>query len=345
MSNAVLSSSSSSSLRTAVVDAVQRLSLDMSAFISLLVEFDLSGEWAFDNAASCAHWVADRADIELCTVREWLRVGHALTLVDEIARRFADGRLSYSKVRVLTRLADVDNQHELCAIAERCPASRLLVDLARWRNERESDEDRDKRQRAATTLKWRLDADGMISGWFRYPPEIAAILTGAVDAYVARALRGQHAPAGDCSSRPVSKWPSLGQQRADALLAVLTDGGGRVVTEVVVHVRGDGCTLDDGTPVADSAVARLLSDAFIRLLIHDAERRPINASSRRRHPTVRQKRVVRERHRGCVDCGSTNLIQYDHNPDYEQTHHTIIEELEPRCAPCHHKRHAAQTPK
>jgi hypothetical protein len=53
MSISVLSSSSS--LRTAVVDAAQRLSLDMSSFISLLVDFDLSGEWAFDNAPCCAH--------------------------------------------------------------------------------------------------------------------------------------------------------------------------------------------------------------------------------------------------------------------------------------------------
>ena len=314
----------------------------MSAFIGLLVEFDLSGEWAFDNAPSCAHWVADRADEELCTVREWLRIGHALTGVDEVARRFADGRLSYSKVRTLTRVANVDNQHELCALAERVPASRLLIELAKWRNERETDDERHKRQRAATTLKWRLDADGMTVGWFRYPPEIAAILTGTVDATVARTLRGQRSPAGDPNSRTVSKWPSLGQQRADALLSVLTSGGGRVVTEVVVHVRGDGCTLDDGTPIADSVVARLLSEAFIRVLIHDAERRPINASGRRRHPTTRQKRVVHERDRGCVDCGSTDLLRYDHDPDYEQTHHTVIEELEPRCALCHHKRHAKQ---
>ncbi|HUP72470.1 MAG TPA: hypothetical protein VM282_05435 [Acidimicrobiales bacterium] len=97
----------------------------MSAFISVLVDFDMSGEWAFDNAPTCAHWVADRADTQLCTVREWLRIGHALRGVDEVARRFADGRLSYSKVKALTRLADADNQHELCAIAERVPASRL----------------------------------------------------------------------------------------------------------------------------------------------------------------------------------------------------------------------------
>jgi hypothetical protein len=322
-----------------VVAGARRLSLDMSALISLLVDFDLGGEWAFDNAPSCAHWVADRADIELCTVREWLRIGHALTVVDEVARRFADGRLSYSKVKALTRVADVDNQHELCALAERHPASRLPAELARWRNGRESDDDREQRQRAATTLRWHLDVDGMVVGGFRYPPEVFARLHAAVDARVARTQRGQHAPAGDRHSRTVSKWPSLGQQRADALVALITSGGARVATEVIVHVRGDGCTLDDGTPIADSAVARLLSQAFIRVLIHDAERRPINASSRQRHPTTRQKRVVRERDRKCVDCGSTDLLRYDHHPDHEQTQHTIVDELEIRCAPCHHKRH------
>ena len=171
MSIAVLSSHSSLSLRSAVVDAARRISLDMSSFISLLVEFDLGGEWAFDNAASCAHWVADRADTQLATVREWLRIGHALRGVDELARRFADGRLSYSKVKVLTRIADTDNQHELCALAERFPASQLLVELARWRSDHETDEQRHTRQRAATTLKWRLDADGMIAGWFATHPK------------------------------------------------------------------------------------------------------------------------------------------------------------------------------
>ncbi|MEO5839056.1 MAG: hypothetical protein ABIQ73_06280 [Acidimicrobiales bacterium] len=325
-----------------MVDASQRLSLDMSALIGLLVEFDLAGEWAFDNAPSCAHWVADRADVELATVREWLRIGHALTAVDEVARRFADGRLSYTKVRFLTRVADGDSQHELCALAERFPASQLPVELARWRNERESDDNRHKRQRAATTLKWRVDADGMIVGWFRYPPETGAVFTSAVDAQLSRTRRGQNAPAGSGSSRRVGKWPSLGQQRADALLAVLTGGGARVVTEVVLHVRGDGCTLDDGTPIAGSVVERLISTAFLRVLIHDAERRPINASGRHRHPTTRQKRVVRERDRACVDCGTTDLLRYDHRPDYEQSRHTIVDEVEIRCAPCHHKRHAKQ---
>jgi hypothetical protein len=328
-------------LRSTVVHAVQRFSLDMSAFISLLVDFDFSGEWAFDNAPSCAHWVADRADIELCTVREWLRVGHALRGVDEVARRFADGRLSYSKVRSLTRLADADNQHELCAIAERVPAAGLAAALARWLKDHESADALAKRHRGATRLSWHLDVDGMIVGSFCYPPEVFAALRATVDAQVTRAQRGQHAPAGDRNSRTV-RWPSLRQQRADALIALITAGGTKVVTEIVLHVRGDGCTLDDGTPIADHVVERLVSDAFLRALIHDTNRRPINASSRRRHPTPRQKRVVHERDRRCVDCGSTDLLRYDHNPDYQQSRHTITDELELRCAPCHHKRHATQ---
>ncbi|MEO8692171.1 MAG: hypothetical protein ABI658_01565 [Acidimicrobiales bacterium] len=331
----------SSSLRAAVVDAVQRFSRDMSGFISLLVDFDLSGEWAFDNVASCAHWVAERTDNEVSTVREWLRVGHALSVLDEIARRFADGRLSYSKVRALTRLADADNQHELCAIAARVPAAGLAVALARWLKDHESGDALAKRHRAATKLSWHLDVDGMNIGSFRYPPQVFAVVKAAVHAQMARALRGKRATAGPGSSRSVDKWPSLGQQRADALLTLILGGGAKVAAEVVIHVRGDGCTFDDGTPIADSVVERLITDAFLRVLIHDAEGRPINASGRQRHPTTRQKRVVRERDRVCVDCGSTDLLRYDHVPDYEQSRHTVVDELELRCAPCHHKRHAA----
>ncbi|MCB0991123.1 MAG: DUF222 domain-containing protein, partial [Acidimicrobiales bacterium] len=80
-------------------------------------------------------------------------------------------------------------------------------------------------------------------------------------------------------------FPSLAQQRADALVVLLLGAGVQVSTEVVFHVRGDGATFDDGTPTTDSAIFRQLDQAFVRLLIHDADRRPVNASSARRLPT------------------------------------------------------------
>lgn len=97
-------------------------------------------------------------------------------------------------------------------------------------------------------------------------------------------------------------YPTVAQQHADALHQVLANGPGSTTTEVIFHVRGDGCTADDGTPVTDTAIVGLIDDAQLRAMIHDADRRPVNASGTQRHATTRQKRVVKERDRACVDC-------------------------------------------
>ena len=141
---------------------------------------------------------------------------------------------------------------------------------------------------------------------------------------------------------PDDDWyfPAPWQQRADAFMALFLGIDSKLTTEVVIHIRGDGNTFDDGTPITTNAIARQLDDAYIRLLIHDVEGRPIDASNRRRHPTTRQARLVGEQHHHqCIDCGTTDLLEFDHNPPYEQTGHTITTELEPRCAPCHRARH------
>lgn len=185
----------------------------------------------------------------------------------------------------------------------------------------------------------------MVDGSFRLPPAMAAGLIAAVDAMVMRSpaspnVAGSATASVDHATAVASSHPSLAQQRADALVELVTNGGSSIETEIVLHVRGDGCSFDDGTPLTNTIVERLAPDAFLRALIHDAEGRPVNASARRRHPTTRQKRIVRERDRCCIDCGSTDLLEYDHNPPHQETRHTITEELELRCAPCHRRRHA-----
>jgi hypothetical protein len=138
-----------------------------------------------------------------------------------------------------------------------------------------------------------------------------------------------------------SGWPTIAQQRADALVEIVDGGAGTPVAEVLLHVRADGCTFDDGTPITGTVVERIAPEAFLRALIHDANSRPINASGRQRHPTARQKRVVKERDRCCVDCGATEFLEYDHDPPYEDTLHTVVDELALRCRDCHRPRHDA----
>jgi hypothetical protein len=182
----------------------------------------------------------------------------------------------------------------------------------------------------------------MVVGFFRLAPLAATKITTPVDALVLQQKPDpswSHASADASDPHRHKRWPSVGQQRADALVELVSGGGGALVTEVVVHVRADGCFLDDGTPISGTVVERIAPESFLRALIHDAESRPINASGRQRHPTKRQRRVVQARDRACVDCGATEFLQFDHDPDYEQSHRTIIDELRLRCWACHRARH------
>jgi hypothetical protein len=255
-----------------------------------------------------------------------------------IASAFESRRLSYSKVRALSRVATPVNEGELCGIAERVPAGRLAHALSAWLQRHEAPEDTERRHARATGVTRRLEPDGMGVTILRLPPVAHAALGAAIDAKVLVSQSSFGASA-DASGQ----WPSIAQQRAQAFMELLLEGGGGVATEVIVHVRGDGCTMDDGTPVSDHAVARLLPEAFVRLLITDANRMPINASGRHRHPTARQRRVARARHANqCVQCGSTDLLEDDHVPPYARSHETVVDQLEPRCVSCHHRRHRGE---
>jgi len=300
------------------------------ALVTLAADFADSNEWALDGSPSGAHWIAAIADIELSTAREWIRIGRALRTLHASADAYADRRLSYSKIRTLTRVATLENELELLDIALDTPAGDLNRAIAKWQT-RNRPEDLDALHQQQRSVKWRTEPDGMITFTLRLPPFVAGLLIAWLTTWVMKSR--PHASA--------DAYPTVAQQHADAIAALLQTDGVTVDTELVLHVRGDGNTLDDGTPLTDSAVASVLPKAFIRVMIHNADSKPINASGRQRHPSTRQKRIVKERDRACIDCGRSDLHEYDHNPPYEETKRTLVDELELRCAPCHRTRHAA----
>ena len=54
---------------------------------------------------SCAQWLSWKCQLSSGTAREHVRVARALRDLPVIRARFAAGRLSYAKVRALTRIA------------------------------------------------------------------------------------------------------------------------------------------------------------------------------------------------------------------------------------------------
>ncbi len=84
--------------------------------LELIRQLDALHPWN-EEMPSCAHWLNWRCGIDLVTGREKVRVAHALERLPKIRDGFREGRLSYSKVRALTRIAEWHNEAELVEMA------------------------------------------------------------------------------------------------------------------------------------------------------------------------------------------------------------------------------------
>lgn len=309
-------------LESELVGLAHRLSVGTYELLVLIGELDARGAWAASGALSCEAWLAAACDIERATAHRQVRVARAMREHAVLEEAMADGDVSYTKARILVGQLTADNAEELVAIARTTPSGRLGRAIAAWSQKNEDPDEIARRQQAARSMSWGTSADGMVDFHARLTPEEAAIVCGVIDTVVARRTG---VPAGT----------SLGQQRADALVAVCAGDGDQpgTETEIVVHVGPEGNALPDGTPLSDRAVTEMLPDSFVSLLLHDAERYPIDASPRRRFPTRRQRRVVEARHDACQHpgCHATTLLQVDHVIPYGQDGPTTLDNLQRLC--------------
>src|SRR4029079_10307001 len=82
-----------------------RIDVAKHKLLTQLREFDKHDGWANSGFLSLAAWLAWRIDIGPVAAREYVRVARALGELRLIDAAFATGKLSYSKVRAITRVA------------------------------------------------------------------------------------------------------------------------------------------------------------------------------------------------------------------------------------------------
>src|SRR3954454_22385940 len=87
-------------------------------WLGLVAEFDRRGGWADWGCRSCAHWVSWRCGLAPVAAREHVRVARRLEGLPLVRAAFAEGRLSYSKVRALTRVGAIEREDDLLSLAE-----------------------------------------------------------------------------------------------------------------------------------------------------------------------------------------------------------------------------------
>jgi len=187
-----------------------------SLVLELVGEFDaIGGMRHWIGFKSLAHWLSWSCAMTPGVAREHVRVARALRRMPTIAGLFREGRLSYSKVREVTRVVGVVDEARLAGLAVTATAAQLAKMISGFRG---ADGMRVPQQHKRS-VAWQEWEDGMIDVRARLPKEEAAVLIAAVDA--ARDQFGPPPPkpdaVGDCGE------PAPGVRvysKADALVDV-----------------------------------------------------------------------------------------------------------------------------
>jgi len=93
------------------------MNMAMASWLDTLTQYDRQEGWREWGCSSVSQWLSWRCGMSIATAHERVRVAYALGSVPNIRAEFAAGRLSYSKVRALTRVANPYNEANLLSMA------------------------------------------------------------------------------------------------------------------------------------------------------------------------------------------------------------------------------------
>jgi hypothetical protein len=307
--------------------------------------FDEAGGWYEQGAVSCAHWLAWRVGLDASTAREKVRVARALGHLPAIDEALRSGKLSYAKVRALTRVATPENEARLLELALYATGAQLERLCRGYRtalavDETPSLEDRCVRQRVLPS--------GMVKLEIVLCPDEADLVMRALD----RAREVEH-PC-DTQAADVSAETSL-PSRADGVVALAESylagnpvhGNGGERFQVMVHLDQDALgadgslagTLDDGTHVSAETLRRVACDCGVVAVRGEGESLNIGRRTRTIPPAIRRALALRDH--GCCfpGCTHTRFLHGHHIQHWLHGGETSVDNLVLLCTAHHHMVH------
>jgi len=370
---AVPEDETSASMATRLRVLAHGLDTRQADLIALLVRFDDAQGWKASGARNCVAWM--NAELNICPPlgREKLRVARALQELPQLSRLFACGRLSWSKVRALTRVATTANEHGLAASALDMTAGaviRLCLDH-RWKRapddvakENELDALRHRRRE----LSWSTCADGNTRFTLVLTPERAA-------AFRACLTRAEEALFDKHKADAALDRPTAAQRRADAVTAmaetslnadpadvrsadryqvVVTIDADVLAEETGGSQRGCDCSsppdVDLPLPVRASiqgsgaitaaTAQRLACDAsLVTMIVDNGE--PLSIGRKSRVWPEPMVRALHARDRCCQfpGCESTRWLQAHHIVHWAKGGETSVDNGVLLCSHCHARVH------
>jgi hypothetical protein len=166
-------------LEARICELAGHLTAATCRFLLLVADFDARKGWAAWEMPSCAAWLSWKCQIAPGTAREQVRVARALAGLPVIRAEFAAARLSYAKVRALTRIAAPETERDLAAMAMPMTAGQLER-FARAHRRVTAAHDADARKQRRLSWGWVDDHVLMLRGLL--PADGAAVLLQALRA-------------------------------------------------------------------------------------------------------------------------------------------------------------------
>jgi hypothetical protein len=330
----------------------------------LIRQFDDRLGWAKWGYRNCAEWLAWRSGIGRSAAREQVRTAQALRDLPQISRAFAEGRLSYSKVRALTRAADSANEDALLVYALRATACQVEERCRQIRNVRpESVHDARRAWEQRSLSVWRNRGRGTLTISVELPLETGELIAEALDLAI---------QSGETADGPEFTETSWQTQQADALVALAKAylaGGPRANEsqaddasaapqaaaaaavsaadhyQVIVHVDEAslrvGGGLRGGTGRSDlplETVKRLTCDGSVVEVVESVDGAPLTVGRKQRTVPTAMKRALWARDRGCAfpGCHHTRFVDAHHVKHWAQGGDTSLDNLVLLCT--HHHR-------
>lgn len=314
-------------LAAAITAGAVRMAAATAAWLRLIAEFDQRDGWHGVGILSCAHWLAWQCGLSPGAAREHVRVARSLRSLPLIEAAFAAGRLSYSKVRALTRVAEPDSEASLLEVALELTASQVERLARQWRRADPGDDEAAPHDLRPSFGSW-WDENGMLHVQICLPPGEGAAFLAAIESLAERAARRERAQAKRAGVAPAPTLTGhqelrLARERAAARrVAAVTSlaeaaahadrrAGDPPRREVVVHVdaavladdaAAGRAYLDGGPALTPATVRRMLCGATVVTMLEQG-REPLAVGRRKRRATKPQRTALLRRDGGCARPG------------------------------------------
>ncbi len=197
-----------------------RIAAAEAYLIDLVAELDRRGSWFGPGLLSTAHWLSWRLGMGLKAAHERVRVARALPTLPLTNDAFHAGRLSWTQVRAVTRVASPDDDATYLECARHASGAQLEKLVRGVRRARALSDDAADPERAAWLMRTRLssDDDGTLVVTIRMPAARGAVFSAALEEAMAdlerESVRRAESSAEDTAGPPAGAPPAASADTA-----------------------------------------------------------------------------------------------------------------------------------